>query len=135
MKPRYLLDTNLVIFVLKEARGRAANRLALELPKHIASCSVVEAELYYGAHKYGVPERRRRALDGFLAPFCSLPFDARCVRHYARIRHNLEQAGRIIGANDLLIAAIALTHDLTVVTHNCGEFDRVEGLRVEDWTL
>ncbi len=54
---------------------------------------------------------------------------------YARLRDALERTGQIIGGNDMLIAAIALTHDLTVVTHNCGEFNRVPGLRVEDWSV
>ena len=55
--------------------------------------------------------------------------------HYARIRDHLELRGQIIGGNDLMIAAIALAHDLTVVTHNCGEFNRVPGLRVEDGSV
>ena len=66
--------------------------------------------------------------------FRSLPFDSGCVPHYARLRDTIERAGHVIGGNDLLIAAIALAHDLTVVTHNSGEFNRVPDLRVEDWS-
>lgn len=131
---RYLLDTNIVIFTLKDQLGRAAVRLSRESPSTVVTCAVVEAELYHGAAKYGVPDRRRRALDGFLAPFRSLPFDSLCVPHYARLRDDLERAGQVIGGNDMLIAAIALTHDLTLVTHNGAEFNRVPGLRVEDWS-
>ena len=131
---RYLLDTDIVIFVLKDQGGAAAIRLAQESPADVLLCAVVEAELYHGATKYGVPDRRRRALDGFLAPFRSLPFDSACVPHYARLRDTLERDGQIIGGNDMLIAAIALAHDLTVVTHNGGEFKRVPDLRVEDWS-
>ncbi len=98
-------------------------------------CAVVEAELYHGATQYGVPDRRSRASDGFLAPFPSLPFDSACVPPYTRLRDALERTSQIIGGNDLLIAAIALTHDLTVVTHHCGEFHRVPGWRVEDWSV
>jgi tRNA(fMet)-specific endonuclease VapC len=132
---RYLLDTNIVIFVLKDRSGKAAIRLAQETPDDVVVCAVVEAELYHGATKYGAPDRRRTALEGFLPPYRSLAFDSVCVRNYARLRDELERAGQTIGGNDLLIAAIALTHDLTLVTHNCGEFDRVSGLRVEDWSV
>lgn len=132
---QYLLDTNIVIFVLKDQSGKAAARLAQESPGEAGICAVVEAELYHGATKYGAPDRRRIALDGFLAPYRSLAFDSACVPNYARIRDELERAGQMIGGNDLLIAAIALTHDLTLVTHNGGEFKRVPGLRVEDWSM
>ncbi len=129
---RYLLDTNIVIFVLKDRNGIAATRLAKEMPGDVVSCAVVEAELYHGATKYGAADRRLSALDGFLAPYRSLAFDSACVPNYARIRDELERAGTIIGGNDLLIAAITLTYDLTLVTHNSNEFNRVRGLRVED---
>ena len=66
---RYLLDTNIVIFTLKDQLGKAAVRLSQESPSTVVTCAVVEAELYHGAAKYGVPDRRRLALDGFLAPF------------------------------------------------------------------
>jgi tRNA(fMet)-specific endonuclease VapC len=132
---RYLLDTNIVIFVLKDQSGKAAVRLAQETPDEVVVCSVAEAELYHGATKYGAPDRRRTALEGFPAPFRSLAFDSACVPNYAGLRDELERAGQMIGGNDMLIAAIALTHDLTLVTHNCGEFNRVSGLRVEDWSV
>jgi len=134
MVMRYLLDSNIVIFALKDSECMAAKRLRNTDLSEIGICSVVEAELYLGARKYGNPARRKEKLDGMLAPYNSLPFDSSCVPEYARIRDHLEREGEIVGANDLLIAAIALTHDLTVVTHNCGEFLRVPGLRVEDWS-
>lgn len=130
---RYLLDTNIVIFVLKDQGGAAATRLAQESPVDVLLCAIVEAELHHGATKYGVPDRRRRALEGFLAPFHSLPFASACVPHYARLRDTLERAGHVIGGNDML--TIALAHDLTVVTHNGGEFNRVPDLRIEDWSV
>ena len=131
---RYLLDTNTIIFALKDALGKSALRIGKAAHDDVAICSVVEAELYHGATKYGRPTRRKAALDAFLQPFQSLPFDSACVPEYARIRDHLERGRNIIGANDLLIAATALTHDLTVVTHNSDEFKRVPGLRVEDWS-
>jgi tRNA(fMet)-specific endonuclease VapC len=131
---RYLLDTNTIIFALKDAQGRSALRIGEVAHDDVTICSVVEAELYHGATKYGRPTRRKAALDAFLAPFQSLPFDSACVPQYARIRDHLERARNIIGGNDLFIASIALTHDLTLVTHNCAEFNRVPDLRVEDWS-
>jgi tRNA(fMet)-specific endonuclease VapC len=86
----------------------------------VAICAVVGAELYHGATKYVHPTKRASVLHGFLAPFDSLPFDSTCVTYYARIREYLELHGQIIGGNDLMIAAIALAHDLKVVTHNGG---------------
>lgn len=68
------------------------------------------------------------------APYVSLPFDDAAAAHYALIRHELEIAGCVIGPNDLLIAAICLANDCTRVTGNLQEFERVSGLRVEDWT-
>jgi len=65
----------------------------------------------------------------------NLPFDLPAARRYARIRDHLERAGQVIGGNDLMIAAIALTHGLTLVTNNGAEFQRVPGLQVEDWTI
>jgi tRNA(fMet)-specific endonuclease VapC len=130
---RYLLDTNIIIYILKEPAGNLAMRLSQVPTSDVMICSIVEAELYHGATKYGVPPRRRAALDGFLSPFRSLPFDSTCVPHYARIRDELERQGQIIGANDLLIAAVALANGLTLFTHNSDEFQRVPGLSVEDW--
>ena len=135
MVMRYLLDTNTIIFALKDALGKSALRIGEAAHDDVAICSVVEAELYHGATKYGRPTRRKAALDAFLAPFQSLPFDSACVPEYARICDHLEGQGSRIGGNDLLIATIALTHDLIVVTHNSGEFKRVPGLRVEDWSV
>jgi tRNA(fMet)-specific endonuclease VapC len=71
----------------------------------------------------------RRLLD----PFVSLPFDDRAADHYGMLRATLEQAGTPIGANDLMIASIALAHDCCLVTRNSREFERVAGLRVESW--
>ena len=106
---RYLLDTNTIIFALKDAQGRSAMRIGEAAHDDVTICSIVEAELYHGATKYDHPTRREAVLDAFLQPFQSLPFDSACVAHYARVRDYLESRGQVIGANDLLIAAIALT--------------------------
>ncbi|MCL4202964.1 MAG: type II toxin-antitoxin system VapC family toxin [Pirellulaceae bacterium] len=79
-------------------------------------------------------EARVARIEHTLSPFRSLPFDDRAARRYAEIRDELETRGEVIGPYDLLIAAIALNHGLTVVTNN-REFSRIDGLTVEDWTI
>lgn len=96
-------------------------------------CSVVKAELFYGAMKSSNPERALAQQLEFLNRFVSLPFNDTSAMIYGRIRAQLTASGTPIGSNDLLIAAIALANDLTLVTHNTREFNRVEGLRIEDW--
>jgi tRNA(fMet)-specific endonuclease VapC len=96
-------------------------------------CAIVKAELYYGAMKSSDPVRTLAKQQIFLNALASWPFDDLAAEIYARIRAELARAGTPIGSNDLLIAAIALAHDLTLVTHNTTEFSRVAGLRFEDW--
>jgi tRNA(fMet)-specific endonuclease VapC len=129
----FLPDTNLWISLLKDPGGKLGARVRLQPVADILLCAVVKAELWHGAEKYGNRERRRRALDRLFAPFASLPFDDAAARHYAEIRHQLEVQGRVLGPNDLKIAAIARTHGLTLVSAD-QEFKRVPGLSVEDWT-
>ena len=128
---RYLLDTNVWIHYLKSA-APVEDRLRQTPARDIAVCSVVWAELLHGARKYGRREERVAKVERTLSPFRSLPFDDAAARRYADIRDALETRGAIIGPNDLLIAAIALANDLTLVTSN-HEFSRIEGLRTEDW--
>ncbi len=108
-------------------------RLRQTPASEIAVCSIVCAELLHGARKYEKQDERVERINRTLGPFLSLPFDDAAAPRYADIRDTLERRGEIIGPNDLLIAAIALTHGLTVVTNN-REFGRVDGLSVEDWT-
>jgi tRNA(fMet)-specific endonuclease VapC len=135
MLMRYLLDTNIWIIYLKAVETKVRDRLEQTSLADIATCSVVWAELLYGARKYADPVKREARIETTLGPLTNLLFDLDAARHYARIRDHLERAGQMIGGNDLMIAAIALAHGLTVVTHNCAEFQRVPGLRVEDWLV
>lgn len=96
-------------------------------------CSVVIYELRHGAERSVDRMREHAKLDVFLAPFSSLPFDDACACKCAEIRHELETRGVIIGPHDLQIAATALLHGLTLVTHNMSEFSRVPELKLEDW--
>ncbi len=133
MTARWLLDTNTWIDLLKNPSSHVREPLQGQAAR-IVVCAVVRAELLHGALKYGRPERRMSLVRETLRPFPSLPFDDRAAEQYARLRHALEQAGRRIGPHDLLIAAICLANDCTLVSANVDEFRRVAGLRVEDWT-
>jgi tRNA(fMet)-specific endonuclease VapC len=128
----YLPDTNAWIVYLKRPDSPVRARLQQLSPAAVLLCSVVKAELLHGVEKYGNRARRLAVLAELFGPYLSLPFDDAAAVHYARIRHELEQSGNVIGPNDLLIAAIALANGLTLVTHN-AEFRRVQGLPVEDW--
>ncbi|MCM2255179.1 MAG: PIN domain-containing protein [Vicinamibacteria bacterium] len=129
---KYLLDTNTCIYALK-LLGRVVERLRERSPDEIGVSIVTVAELWFGARKSRRPAATRREIDAFLAPLAVVPFDAAAADAYASIRMELEAAGRPIGERDLLIAAIALAHRLTVITRNGLEFSRVPDLQVEDW--
>jgi tRNA(fMet)-specific endonuclease VapC len=101
----------------------------------VALCAVVKAELYFGAaHSSRAAENRAR-LDVFLAGMHSWPFDDAAAEVYGALRAQLSREGVLIDPNDLLIAAIALAHGATLVTHNTREFSRVPGLSLEDWEV
>lgn len=129
----HLLDTNTCIRILNGTSPGVARRLATSDPGSLALCSIVKAELVFGALRSARPQANLALLQRFFAPLVSLPFDDRCAEECGRIRMELQRSGRPIGPNDLLIAATALAHDLVLVSHNLREFGRVSGLRVEDW--
>lgn len=130
---KYLLDTNTCIRHLNQ-RAETITRRLLDTPEtDIAVCSVVKAELYYGAMKSSDPQRTMLRQQAFVKRFASLPFDDMASEVYGRIRAVLERSGKPIGANDLLIASITIANELILVTHNIREFGRVEGLQIEDW--
>jgi tRNA(fMet)-specific endonuclease VapC len=129
----YLLDTNACIEYLNGRSHHFLQRLLTKMPEEIAVCSVVKAELHYGAERSRNPQEAFVRIEEFLAPYRSLPFDDECARVYGQIRARLARAGLPIGPNDLLIAATAVAFGKTLVTHNTREFSRVEGLTCEDW--
>ena len=131
---RYLLDTNVCVGVLRDNHSAVARHLATIPPGQIALCSVVLGELFYGAFKSQQHDHTVTKLREFVSLFQSYTFDDDAAEIYGRIRATLAVQGTQIGPNDLMIAAIALAKDLTLVTHNTREFSRVEGLRWEDWT-
>ncbi len=128
-----LLDTNVCIEFLRNRLSYTYQALRASDPRIFGIPAVVAGELYVGVEKSKAPERGRRAIDSFLAPFEIVPFDGRCARTYAHIRAHLEREGTRIGGNDLLIAATALVNGATLVTRNEREFMRVPGLSVEVW--
>lgn len=107
--------------------------MRLRPPSEIVLCSIVKAELLYGARHSERVEDNLRLLDRFFTPLASLSFDDRCAEEYGLIRAQLAAQGALIGPNDLMIAATARAHDTTLVTHNIREFNRVAGLRLTDW--
>jgi len=132
---RYLLDTNTCIRYLNGRAPAVPTHLAAVPLVDVAVCAPVKAELYYGAARSQDPARSRARQEAFLRVFVSLPFEDSAAQSYGRIRADLATRGTPIGANDLLIAAIALAAGLILVTHNTGEFGRIAGLALEDWEL
>lgn len=129
----YLLDTNACIALLNGTSAPLADWLRRRQPSDVCLCSVVKAELLFGAHHSARVNENLRVLERFSESFRSLPFDDAAAAHYATIREDLERRGEPIGANDLMIAAIAAANDATLLTANVGEFSRVIGLRAESW--
>ena len=129
----FLLDTNVWIDYFKQRSSSIQSKLSLLQPADIVSCSIVKSELLNGVEKYANRDRRPALVMETLAPFRSVPFDDDAAVLYARIRHELEIAGSVIGPYDLQIAAICLLHGFTLVTNNVGEFSRIAGLTIEDW--
>lgn len=129
----WLLDTNTCVNYLRHTEGPVRRRLR-QLPlEQVAVCSVVKAELLYGALRSSDPERIWANVLTFLEPLVSFSFDDRAAQYQGRLRAVLAKRGEPIGPDDLMIAAIALANDLTLVTHNLREFNRVPGLKLADW--
>lgn len=128
----YLLDTNIIIAAMK---GMASVRKKLEVTplSSLVLSPVVLGELEFGAEKSAYPEKNRSRLAALVADLPISALNIETSLHYGRIRAQLECNGTPIGANDLWIAAQALTLGATVVTDNTGEFSRVEGLTIENW--
>jgi tRNA(fMet)-specific endonuclease VapC len=128
-----LLDTNMWIAYLAPGDSPVKKRFH-EADRHdILLCSVVKAELLFGAWKSGRRDANLIVLQRLFANFASLPFDDHAAAIAGRIRADLAAKGRPIGPYDLQIAAIALARGMTLVTHNVKEFARISGLIIEDW--
>jgi tRNA(fMet)-specific endonuclease VapC len=131
---KYLLDTNIVIYVLKrrpkevlEIFNRNASRMAIS--------SITISELIYGAEKSPNVDKNLEAIEEFVSHLDVLPYDAKASQHYGQIKAALEKRGEIIGENDIHIAAHAISQGLILVTNNLQEFKRVPNLARENWVL
>jgi tRNA(fMet)-specific endonuclease VapC len=129
---RYLLDSNICIAWLKN-HHTIVQRIIAAGENQICLCAPVKAELWYGACKSQRISENQASLVRFFGDFLSLPFNDEAALYFGDIRANLARQGIPIGPYDLQIAAIAVAHGLTVVTHNIREFARVPGLKLEDW--
>ncbi len=130
----WLLDTNACVRYLRLGEGsRIAAHLAEKNVGDVVLCSVVRAELVFGALRSRDAAENLAKIGKFLSRFSSLPFDDAAADAYGWIRADLAARGMAIGPNDLFIASMASACHLTLVTHNVDEFRRVSGLSIEDW--
>lgn len=128
---RFLLDTDTISFALR-GQGGVADELRRRSPSEVCTSSVVAGELELGVARRG-SRKLRRELEGLYSGLEVLPYDLEAARRYGRLAAVLLDEGVPIGVEDMMVAAHALSRGLTLVTHNRKHFERVKGLRVEDW--
>jgi len=129
---KYLLDTNIVIYVIKR-RPLEMMGVFNENAGRMAMSAITLSELFHGAEKSAEVAQNLAVVEEFASLLEVLPYSAKASQHYGAIRSALEKAGRPIGVNDLHIAAHARSEGLTLVTNNLAEFERVPGLLTENW--
>ena len=131
---RYLLDTNIWIYAMN-GQHRAVREMLETLPlDKVYLSDVVLGELAFGWENSKKPAVTKRKVEQFLAHFPRLSTDEGTAKTYGQLRQSLQSRGTPIGMNDFWIASQALHHKMILVTHNMREFERVEGLKLEDWT-
>ncbi len=130
---KYMLDTNIIAYAKNNRPETVLNRFRAYDPSDLCISAITMAELEFGVCKSSRPDKNRLALMLFLANIEVIPFDGAAAREYGQIRYDLSSRGELIGANDLLIAAHAKSLDLILVTNNGREFERVDGLKLENW--
>ncbi|MDJ1179563.1 type II toxin-antitoxin system VapC family toxin [Roseofilum sp. BLCC_M91] len=130
---KFLLDTNICIYVIKQKPLRVKETLQNIDPREIGLSIITLAELEYGAAKSQNPQRNRETLTRFYLPFQIVGFRPEDAQKFGEIRAKLERRGQPIGSYDLLIASQAVNRELILVTNNIKEFSRVEGLNLENW--
>ncbi|MGQ0814778.1 MAG: type II toxin-antitoxin system VapC family toxin [Gemmatimonadota bacterium] len=129
---KWLLDTNVLIHAQRGHPENVRARLMQLSPYDIAISAITIAELWYGAARTPDPLKKKTLWRRFVEPFLILPFDAAAAELHGELRHSLRQ--HPIGERDLIIACTALSNDLTLASANTTEFERVPGLRLENWT-
>ena len=130
---RYMLDTNICIYVIKHKPESVFRKLKKIKPEDVCISSITYAELAYGVEKSAQPERNRLALSMMLSSIEIVAFDDAAAAEYGELRASLEKGGTPIGSLDMLIAAHARSAGCTLVTNNTKEFCRVEGLKLANW--
>lgn len=130
---RYMLDTNICIYIIKHKPESVYRRLMKIRPEDVCISSITYSELSYGVKKSEQKDRNRLALTLMLSNIEILEFDTAVAEEYGNIRARLEKSGTPIGSLDMLIAAHAKASGCTLVTNNLKEFSRVEGLKAENW--
>lgn len=130
---RYMLDTNICIYAIKHKPEQVFMHLQEHEPEEICISSVTYAELVHGVEKSKAIEKNRVALALLLANIEIMNFDSLAAECYGKIRADLEKVGTSIGQLDMMIAGHAKSLGFTVVTNNTKEFERVKGLKLENW--
>jgi tRNA(fMet)-specific endonuclease VapC len=130
---RYLLDTNTCIYIIKRAPPDVYDRFKQLRVGDVGISAITYCELQFGVAKSSRPEENQLALTEFLSPLEVRDFPSRAAIVFGQIRAHLQRAGTPIGNYDLLIAAHAMHEGLTLVTNNTKEFNRVSGLKIENW--
>jgi tRNA(fMet)-specific endonuclease VapC len=130
----YMLDTNICIFLIKSKSLSLAKKIASIPEDQVFISTIVQSELEYGVAKSQHPTKNTLALTKFLSTLNILPFDSKASIMYGEIRADLERKGIPIGHMDTLIVAHAKSAGLVCVTNNTREFERVNGLLIEDWS-
>lgn len=131
---KYMLDTNICIFSIKNKSTSLIQHLSKIDPSEICISSITLSELYYGVYKSQAKEKNLSALEKMLTSLEVVSFDSLAGQSYGELRADMEKTGDIIGPLDFLIAAHALSLKSILVTNNVSEFKRVKNLKVEDWT-
>jgi tRNA(fMet)-specific endonuclease VapC len=130
---KLMLDTNICIAIIKQKPADILQKLSAYQVSDICISSVTLAELRYGVAKSQYQDKNQAALDEFILPLDVVGFDEAAALFYGTLRATLEKQGTPIGALDTMIGAHALSLNLTLVTNNTKEFDRIKGLKVIDW--
>jgi tRNA(fMet)-specific endonuclease VapC len=130
-----MLDTNICIYIIKNKPESVIKHLKAKQSDGLAISVITLAELEHGVAASAFPEKNALALMQLMVIARCLPFTHRVAAEYGRIRAGLQRRGMPIGALDMLIAAHAKSEGLTLITNNTREFERVEGLDLEDWAV
>jgi tRNA(fMet)-specific endonuclease VapC len=129
----YMLDTNMCSYIIRDnPKGVFKKLKEIEQDHSVALSSIVVSELLYGAKKRG-SAKLIKVVSLFIEQFVIYDYDKASAHEYAKLRTTLEKKGQIIGVHDMLISAHALSLGAKIVTNNTKEFERIDGLRVENW--